>query len=188
MSHEPVQNIYYVAGKDAQVPTRGSKHAAGWDLYAAEDAVLTPFKSMTIATHLAIEIPEWYVYFLFPRSGFSIKQQMILPNSVGVIDEDFRGNMLLAMMWMPDPISVIETYIVTNDPYEFPEKPLHEVKLRYREDARFEIKKGDRITQGILMPYAEQVWHAKESLTPTDRGTGGLGSTGIRAKDPGCAG
>ena len=177
-----VEIVKYIAAESATLPTRGSKRAAGWDIYAAAPAELRPYQAVMIPTHIAIEIPENHVYMLFPRSGFSFKNQILIPNSVGVIDEDYRGMMALTVMWTPDPLTVMEIYdarerVDVEAPAGF--------ALRYREDAVFRVKKGDRITQGILLEYKEQCWNEAKHLTPTDRGANGFGSTGLRADDPG---
>jgi len=74
---------------DAKLPTRGSEHAAGLDLYAASWAF---FGNNMIAynTGVAVAIPEGYVGLVFPRSSVT-GTSLRLGNAVAVIDSDFRG-------------------------------------------------------------------------------------------------
>lgn len=76
----------------AKIPTRATEGSAGYDLYALEGAYFAP-NGMTkkIRTGIAMEIPEGYVGLVFPRSGLSCKTSLRQPNSVGVIDSDYRG-------------------------------------------------------------------------------------------------
>lgn len=182
--------IPYVAeGSEVKAPTRGTEGAAGWDVYAAEDAVLKPFQAVMIATGVRAAIPEGHCLLLMPRSGLSFKQQILQPNSVGLIDEDYRGPMKLTAIWMPEPLSVIELYETFGHPPESycrdngHERTHH--RLRYRKDAVFEIKRHDRITQALLIEYVEQDWSKCNALPATLRGGDGFGSTGVRAPDAG---
>lgn len=77
--------------ENAKVPTRGSAEAAGYDLYAANDAVIEPGRSAKVSTEIAMEIPFGFFGAVFPRSGLATKQGLRLSNCVGVIDSDYRG-------------------------------------------------------------------------------------------------
>lgn len=184
-----IETIKCILEGGAQLPTRGSLKAACWDIYAAEEAELRPYQAHKLTTGIRTELPENHVLLLFPRSGFSFKNQILLPNSVGVIDEDYRGLSALTAIWMPDPVSVIATRVrmPKQDPYlvATDTMPAPVVELSYREDAVFKVKKGDRITQAMLLEYKEQNWEIHDALSPTARGDGGFGSTGLRAADTG---
>ena len=85
----------------AKMPTRATQGSAGYDLYACLDAPLkvAPHARVKVPTGLKIAIPDASVGgFIFPRSGLSTKFGMGLPNSVGVIDSDYRGEILVAMV------------------------------------------------------------------------------------------
>ena len=78
----------------AMVPTRGSARAAGYDLYADtdKDIMMFPGEVVEFFTGLALEIPDGYFGAVYPRSGLATKLGLRLPNCVGVIDSDYRGN------------------------------------------------------------------------------------------------
>ena len=83
----------------ATVPTMGSKFAAGADLYSAEDAdvVIEPGETKFIGTGLAMEIPEGYVGLVYARSGLACKRGLAPANKVGVVDSDYRGEIIVAL-------------------------------------------------------------------------------------------
>lgn len=80
---------------DAIVPTYGTPGAACFDLYSVKDAY-EPF-TMLAPTGLAFEVPEDHVMLVFSRSGMGIKQGIRLQNCVGVIDSDYRGEVMVAL-------------------------------------------------------------------------------------------
>ena len=81
----------------AKIPTRGSEEAAGWDLYAATDAIIPPHFTAKISIDIAIEIPAGYFGAVFARSGLATKQGLRPANCVGVIDADYRGEWIVAL-------------------------------------------------------------------------------------------
>lgn len=81
----------------AQMPYRGSTAAAGYDLKAAYEATISPGETRPIHTGLSMEIPEGYFGGIFARSGLAIKQGMRPANCVGVIDADYRGEIIVAL-------------------------------------------------------------------------------------------
>jgi len=81
----------------AIVPTRGSKHAAGYDLYAIEDVILAPGNKYKFRTGLAIELPPGYFGTIKSRSGVSWKQDLDIVGSAGTIDEDYRGEITVPL-------------------------------------------------------------------------------------------
>lgn len=81
----------------ARIPTKGSKYAAGWDLYSTTDAIIPPHTTAKISTDIAIEIPNGYFGAIFARSGLAAKQGLRPANCVGVIDSDYRGPIIVAL-------------------------------------------------------------------------------------------
>lgn len=79
------------------IPTRGSDDAAGLDLYSVEDATIKPHTNEMIHTGIAVEIPKGYVGLIFARSGIAHKQHVRPSNAVGVIDADYRGEILVSL-------------------------------------------------------------------------------------------
>ena len=85
--------------ENAVVPTYGSEFSAGADLYAAidEEIVIAPGETKLIPTGLAFEIPEGYAGFVYARSGLATKRGLAPANKVGVIDSDYRGEVMTAL-------------------------------------------------------------------------------------------
>ena len=84
---------------NAELPMRGSEYAAGYDLYAAidDDVTVVPCQTVKIGTGLSAEIPEGYFGAIFARSGLATKQGLRPSNCVGVIDSDYRGEIIVAL-------------------------------------------------------------------------------------------
>lgn len=85
--------------ENAKIPTYGSAFAAGADLYALldEDKVIKPGETVLIGTGIAIEIPEGYAGFIYARSGLASKKGLAPANKVGVVDSDYRGEIMVAL-------------------------------------------------------------------------------------------
>ena len=83
----------------AVVPTYGSQFSAGADLYACIDEKLTIAAGQTVLVHtgIAMEIPTGYVGLVFARSGLASKKGLAPANKVGVIDSDYRGEIMVAL-------------------------------------------------------------------------------------------
>lgn len=80
---------------DAKLPTYGSQHAAACDLYAAEEVFVQPNTVAIVHTGIAIELPIDCVGKIFPRSGHSRHHPNYVANNVGIIDADYRGEVLV---------------------------------------------------------------------------------------------
>ena len=85
--------------ENARIPTYGSEFAAGADLYACLDADVTisPAETLLIHTGLAMQIPEGLVGLIYARSGLASKKGLAPANKVGVIDSDYRGEIMVAL-------------------------------------------------------------------------------------------
>lgn len=85
--------------ENAIVPTYGSEFAAGADLYASLDEAVTiePGETKLIPTGFAFEILEGYAGFVYARSGLASKRGLAPANKVGVIDSDYRGEVMVAL-------------------------------------------------------------------------------------------
>ena len=83
----------------AVTPTYGSQFSAGADLYYAGDEPLTIEAGKTVLVHtgIAMEIPEGLVGLIFARSGLATKRSLAPANKVGVIDSDYRGEIMVAL-------------------------------------------------------------------------------------------
>lgn len=83
--------------EDALLPTKATEGSAAFDLYAYTEAPLEPCETFKYKTGIALEIPEGRVGLIFPRSGLSTKFGIRLSNCVGVIDSDYRGEIIVAL-------------------------------------------------------------------------------------------
>lgn len=129
----------------AQLPTRGSKDAAGLDLYCPFHIKVPADSQKKIPLGIAVEIPKGHMGLLVPRSSMS-KTPLRCANSVGIIDADYRGE-----------LSIEFENISCKD---------------------YEISRGDRIAQLIITPYLNVNVEEAQTLSETERGAGGYGSTG----------
>lgn len=129
----------------AQLPTRGSKDAAGLDLYCPFHIKVPADSQKKIPLVISVEIPQGYMGLLVPRSSMS-KTPLRCANSVGIIDADYRGE-----------ISIVYENVSCSD---------------------YMIFRGDRIAQLIIVPIAVVDVEEVQTLSETERGTGGYGSTG----------
>ena len=83
---------------DAIIPTQGSSYAAGYDLYACVDHIeIAPGETKMIGTGLAIQPPAGYFGAIFARSGLATKRGLRPSNCVGVCDEDYTGEYIVAL-------------------------------------------------------------------------------------------
>ena len=83
----------------AIIPTQGSPQAAGWDLYALEETIIKRNISSMIRTGLAIAIPEGWEGQIRCRASLG-KKGMIMPNGIGTIDSDYRGELMVLATWI----------------------------------------------------------------------------------------
>lgn len=93
----------------AHLPTRGSDGAAGWDLYAAisEPISIQPGTMAKIGTGLSIALPKYTFGGVFARSGLATKKGLRPTNCVGVCDEDYRGEYIVALYNDSNEVQVI---------------------------------------------------------------------------------
>ena len=92
----PIVNVKKLH-ENAVLPTYGSEFSAGADLYAVEECVIPPSQTRLIHTGLAMEIPEGYAGLIYARSGLASKRGLAPANKVGVVDADYRGEVMVAL-------------------------------------------------------------------------------------------
>lgn len=145
--------------KKAVIPTRGTANSAGLDLTAIDYEIKNNGKDgiVVFKTGLKVEIPPGHFGGIYIRSGIASKGNWTLANGCGIIDSDYRGELM--------------------------------VMFRYVSGGRFfqrltdftpMIKElmGQRIAQLIIQPYTNVALCAG-TVNSTDRGSGGMGSTGV---------
>ena len=82
----------------AITPTYGTEFSAGADLYSIDaEVTVMPHNTVLIHTGIAVEIPEGYCGLIFARSGLASKRGLAPANKVGVIDADYRGEIMVAL-------------------------------------------------------------------------------------------
>lgn len=151
-----VDNTYRVTNpkivkrfKDSIVPSRGSKEAAGLDLYAHDQAMIKPGETIKIDTGISIELPIGTFGAIFARSGLATKQGLRPSNCVGVVDADYRGPVIVA---------------------------LHNDSNETREIAKGD-RIAQLVVIPYYIPFFE-ITDKIEDMSETERGDGGFGSTG----------
>lgn len=150
---------------EAVIPKYQTKGASGFDLHALEDVSIMPGETKLVKTGIAVAVDVGYELQVRPRSGTSLKTPLRVANSPGTVDADYRGEVCV---------------IVTNtadDHFHDGSGNLSTALWRSSEYAQ-NIKKGDRIAQGVICPVLQVEFEEVENLDETERGSGGYGSTG----------
>ena len=93
-SDEAINSITVTIEPDCTTPTKGTKGAAGYDLHAAERAVVPPGETTAIPLNLRAAIPEGKCLLLLSRSGLAAKGLTV---QAGLIDSDYRGNICVLL-------------------------------------------------------------------------------------------
>lgn len=106
-----------------------------------------PGEVTLVPTGLVIEVPAGHMLGVFARSSTPLKRGLMVANGVGIVDSDYCG---------PTDEIKIEVFNFTSSPVE--------------------IRPGDRLAQGVIMPYVRAEW--SESAAPARQARGGFGSTG----------
>jgi dUTP pyrophosphatase len=129
------------------LPRYETAGAAGFDLAATADVTIEPGQIALIPTGLVIEVPAGHFLGIFARSSTPLKRGLLVANGVGVVDSDYCG---------PADEIRIQVLNVTAQPVA--------------------VRRGDRLAQGVLIPYVKAEWREQAS---SDRPTrGGFGATG----------
>jgi len=143
---------------DAVIPTYSKDGDAGMDLTAVSKEITDDY--ISYKTGLSFEIPKGYVGLLFPRSSNS-KKDLLLTNSVGVIDSGYRGEVELRF------------------------KPIFNNKLENIPTLSNKLQNistynvGDRVGQIMILPYPKIQFVETDKLSESERGDGGFGSSGL---------
>ncbi len=133
---------------ETTIPKYATPGSAGFDLYCnnKEPIIAKPHDLVAIPTGLKLQIPLGYFGAIYPRSSAGIKLRVRLANTTGIIDSDYRGEIVIFI------INEGEEDLVIN--------------------------KGDRLCQMVIQPYIQVDFEVVDSLDETQRGEGGIGSTG----------
>jgi len=152
---------------DAVIPKYGTPGASGFDLVALGDVTIGPGETKMVKTGIAVEVPPGFELQVRPRSGISLKTPLRVANAPGTVDSDYRGE-----------CCVILTNVsgVSNITMSRTDGLL--VDISFRAPILMEIKKGERIAQGVICPVLQVEFEEVEELSDTSRGADGFGSTG----------
>jgi dUTP pyrophosphatase len=129
------------------LPAYGTTESAGFDLAAAHDLSIPPRAIALVGTGLVIEVPAGYFLGIFARSSTPLKRGLLVANGVGVIDPDYSG-------------------------------PTDEIRIQLLNvgDTEAQVRRGDRLAQGIVLPAPRVTWDEVTEIRRDVRG--GFGSTG----------
>ncbi len=129
------------------LPEPATTGAAGFDLASAVDLEIPPRSIRLVGTGLVIAVPDGYFLGIFARSSTPLKRGLMVANGVGVVDADYCG-------------------------------PADEIKIQLLNitDAPVQVRRGDRLAQGIVLPCPRVEWEEVAEMSVPTRG--GFGSTG----------
>jgi dUTP pyrophosphatase len=129
------------------LPKYETAGAAGFDLASSVDVTVPPGAVTLVPTGLVIEVPTGHFLGVFARSSTPLKRGLMVANGVGIVDSDYCG---------PQDEIKIEVYNFTTNAVS--------------------IARGDRLAQGVVMPFVRAEW--REDSTPARQSRGGFGATG----------
>ena len=153
--------------KDAVIPKYETVGSAGMDLTAVSKEY-DDHGNVVFGTGLAIQIPEGYYADLRPRSSVS-KYDLVLTNSVGTIDSDYRGELILKFKYTKPSYDLSEDVDGLRDDKHW--------RVKMSRNTQLDYNIGDRIAQIIIKPYPKVSFVEVDGLSETERGNGGFGST-----------
>jgi dUTP diphosphatase len=128
------------------LPSYQTSGAAGFDLASSVDMTVAPGEVALVPTGLVMAVPAGHFLAVFARSSTPLKRGLMVANGVGVIDSDYCG---------PGDEIKIEVLNFTPSPVT--------------------IKRGDRLAQGVLIPFVRAEW--REDGAPAAATRGGFGAT-----------
>jgi dUTP pyrophosphatase len=155
---------------NAVIPVYAKQGDSGFDLVACEDRYIFPSKTALISTGLAFEIPEGYEMQIRPRSGVTAKTGLRV--QLGTIDSGYRGEVKV-IIDNQGTGSKFNLPKLLDGTYDEAQQSLHPLIDSYL------IKKGDRIAQGVIVPVVRAELIETDSLSDSERASGGFGHTGI---------
>lgn len=131
----------------ASLPAYQTDGAAGFDLAASRAMTVQPGEVTLVPTGLIIEVPAGHFLGIFARSSTPLKRGLMVANGVGIVDSDYCG---------PTDEVKIEVFNFTAAPVA--------------------IQPGDRLAQGVVLPYVRAEFQEQAASRPA---RGGFGSTGV---------
>ncbi len=130
-----------------EMPKYQTSESAGFDIASNVDITVEPGQVVKIPTGLVIAAPSGHFLLISARSSLALKKGLNMANGVGVIDPDYAG----------------------------PNDQIHIIVHNFTKEV-VEVKKGERLAQGIFLPIQQAQWEESDETRKSDRG--GIGSTG----------
>lgn len=127
--------------KSLPLPEYKTSGAVAFDLTARIDLEIEPHTITLIPLNVIIKIPKGYTVILAPRSSLPLKKGLLIPNGIGILDQDYSG---------PEDEWKLEVLNFT--------------------DKKVKIEKGERIAQGLLVPIEKVKWEEVEKVNQPNRG------------------
>jgi dUTP pyrophosphatase len=129
------------------LPQYQTPESAGFDIASNQDIIIAPGELAKIPTGLVIAAPKGHFLLIAARSSLAFKKGLAMANGIGVVDPDYAG----------------------------PTDEIHIIVHNFSNNT-VEVKKGERLAQGVFLPVEQAQFEVVDELRPRDRG--GIGSTG----------
>lgn len=167
-----MENIIKVK-KDEMVnlPKYATEGSSGFDLEASEPVTLYSDIPTLVHTGLYMSIPKDTEIQIRPRSGLALKDGITVLNTPGTIDEDYRGEICVCLIW--------NGYTSEGEKIPIRYETVNETKQTISVK---HIDKGMKIAQAVLCPVLKAKFEVVDNLDDTERGDGGFGHTGVTTK------
>lgn len=173
-----LKQLYTEKGEKIPItlPVRSSEVAAGYDIFATSDPKIVGLSGKYKDSWNRIDYIEYqtnlyiapsavtYHTLIHPRSSIS-NYDLVLANSIGLIDNDYRGMVICRFKYIWQPVL---SFVVESDPHNHLVTTVDYDKL---------YKRGDKIAQLVIEPTVMVEWELVDELNQTQRGDGGFGST-----------
>ncbi|MBP1907794.1 dUTP pyrophosphatase [Paenibacillus turicensis] len=159
---------------NAVIPVYAKQGDSGFDLVSTKYMLIEPGETKIVPTGLSFEIPEGYEMQVRPRSGVTLRTKLRV--QLGTIDSGYRGEIGIIIDNISTKIESCAAIDIkgqtvferqkNGDPYELSQ-------------GTYMINAGDRIAQGVIVPVVKSEMVETDSLSDSERNTGGFGHTGV---------
>jgi len=143
---QPLEVTIKRIDKDLPLPTYATEGSVGFDLFCREETEVAPRCIELIPANVIVRIPPGYMLLLTMRSSTPRRKGLLIPNGVGIIDQDYCGE--------GDELRV--------------------QVFNFREEA-VTVKRGERIAQGIFIPVVRAIWNEADEMGQGRGGFGSTG-------------
>ena len=123
------------------LPRHETSGSVGFDLLCREAVTVPPGEIRLVAANVIVAVPPGYMLMLAARSSLPVRKGLMMPNGVGIIDQDYQG---------PDDEICVQVYNFTQQPVE--------------------VARGERLAQGIFVSVAQADWVEVDDIDAESRG------------------